>query len=134
MKQKEFAESKHIEFLRKIAMSLPEVAEGPSCNKRAFSVRKKNFLFLGLKEASYSIMLKVRDSAGEIAKLAKKDPDKYGVSAQGWAKVVYDVDEAPLKGALERWIVESYSLMAPKSMLASLADSPPKKKVAKKKP
>jgi hypothetical protein len=35
---------------RKLALGHPEAVEGGSCVKAAFSARKRNFLFLGLKD------------------------------------------------------------------------------------
>ena len=61
------------EKLRATALRLPEVEEGSSCNKSAFKARKKAFLYLGVKDESYNLMLKIGPSQSEGEKLAKRE-------------------------------------------------------------
>ena len=133
MAEKEFPENKHVKSLRKLAMALPEVSEGPSCNNRAFSAGKKNFLFVGIKEDHYIVRLKVKDSLPALQKLGKKNSETYDVSTMGWIKITYTNDEAP-DDNISDWVTESYRLLAPKSLSNQLdSASAPKKKAAKKK-
>jgi len=134
MKEKEYPENKHVKSLRKLAMALPEATEGPSCNNRAFSAGKKNFLFVGMKEDHYIVRLKVKDSLPDLQKLGKKDSQTYDVSTMGWVKITYSNDEAPVD-SMSDWVTESYRLLTPKSLSSQLdGGSAPKKKAVKKKP
>jgi hypothetical protein len=110
--------------LRKIALGYPEAEEGIACRGTAVEcatvmVGKKAFLFLGKKE----FRLKLGDSLDEAAKLAAKHPDVYKVGAKGWTSIAVSGIQSAPKGLLERWIGESYRLLAPKKLVAALAES-----------
>lgn len=134
---KKKAESKSMADVRKIAMQLPETQEGTSCNKSAFKAGKKSFLFLGGDDDSYNLMVKLDESLPEAAKLAAKQPDNYKAGLHGWTSLVFSHGAGPPKGVLERWIEESYRLLAPKKLVtfldgkATSAGTTKKKAVAK---
>ena len=74
-----------MEALRKLALKLPETADGIACKGTAIEcktvqVRKKAFLFLG----ADAIKLKLSDSLAEAARLEAKDPERFKVGAKGW--------------------------------------------------
>jgi len=99
--------------LKTIASRLPDVEEGVACKGTAvesatYKTGGKAFLFLGASHARF----KLRESAGEVARLAAKEPEKYAVGAQGWAKLTLG-DGAPPLARLEKWVRESYRLLAP---------------------
>ena len=108
------AQSKPMQALRRIAMALPEVEEGTSCNKSAYKARGKAFLFVGKNDKSYNVMLKLDDSQGEAAKLAAKEPGHYTIGGHGWIKVELEHAKSPPAGLMERWIEESYRLLVDK--------------------
>ena len=109
-----------IDSLATLALSLPETAEKGSCVNRAFFAGKKNFLFLGEKDSSYNIRLKLGASIDEARELAAADPEKFNVGMGGWTKVVFPNDEAPPNGLLERWTKESFRLLVPKRVSKQL--------------
>ena len=107
--------------LRAAALRYPETTEGVACEgtaieKRTIKVRNKAFLFLGKGD----VMLKLRDSAEEAAKLATEQPGRFKLGANGWATAKFSPEEPPPVELLTRWIDESYRLLAPKALVARL--------------
>ncbi len=106
--------------LRDHALTFPETSEGASCVHRAFKVRKKNFLFVGEQDGgACKLMLKLGPSLDEAAELADSDP-RFEVGGLGWATVRFEASELPDQALLERWVDESYRLIAPKSLVKLL--------------
>jgi hypothetical protein len=133
MKQPKQSNPDPVRVLRKAALSFPEVEEGISCDKAAFKARGKAFLFVGRGPESYNVMLKLGESLPEAAALAAKEPDCCKVGGTHWVTVTLPIGRSPPAGLLERWITESYRLLAPKALVAKLpaADG---KRLASKKP
>ena len=107
--------------LRSFALRYPEAQEGIACEgtaieKRTIKVRNKAFLFLGKTDA----MLKLQESLPEATNLAANEPSRYKVGAHGWVTVTCGNDKSALLDLLERWIDESYRLLAPKQLAALL--------------
>ena len=117
-------ESKPMQELRKIALQYPEAEEGTSCNKAAFKARNKAFLFVGMDDTSYNVMLKLHESLAEAKKLAAKEPDHYGVGGMDWVKATFSHHESSPAGLMEKWIDESYRLLAHKQLVALLDERP----------
>lgn len=114
---------------RKFALGYPEAWETGACVNRAFKAGKKSFLFMGINDEVYHARIRLGDSVKEAEKLAKKNPDNYDVGKFGWTKVTFPRNKKPPKGLLERWIDESYRILAPKKLLADLPEKgPPKAK------
>ncbi len=102
-----------MQALRKAALLYPGTEEGVACEgtpieSRAVKARNKAFLFLTIGHAR----LKLRESLPEAAKLAKKQPDQFQVGSGGWVKASLKADGSTPLDVLERWIGESYRLMA----------------------
>lgn len=114
-------ESEPMKAVRRIALQYPEAQEGISCNKSAFKARNKAFLFMGMDAASYNLMFKLAASLPEAAKLAAKFPGQYAVGGHHWVKATFPHTESPPPGLLERWIGESFRLLAPKPLVALLS-------------
>jgi hypothetical protein len=99
--------------VRKAAARLPEIEEGIACKGTAlecssFKVGKKTFLFLSATEAK----VKLDQSVSEAIELASKEPGRYKIGANGWATLKFAGDAAPPLKLIERWMDESYRLMA----------------------
>lgn len=108
--------------LAKVALGLPEVEAGPSCNKTAYKAGKKNFLFVGEADGGFNVMLKVVDSAGAAEKVAKASGGKLSVGSNGWVSAEYgNGDDVPV-GELEAWVVESYRALVPKKLVKLLGE------------
>jgi hypothetical protein len=114
-----------IRIVREIALRLPEVEEGTSCNKVAFKSGGKAFLFFGSDASSYNVMVKLCDSLPEAAALAAKAAGNYKVGGHNWVTARFGFGETPPAGLLERWIEESYRLLVPKRILAKLPECGP---------
>jgi predicted DNA-binding protein (MmcQ/YjbR family) len=103
--------------LRAMAMRHPNVEAGVACKgtplqSTTFTVRKKAFLFVREADGFAELRLKLDASKAEATRLAKKDPDRYGIGSQGWVKLTFEAhDDLPAE-VVERWVGESYRLMA----------------------
>lgn len=106
--------------LRALALRLPEVTDGVACEgtaveKRTLKVRGKAFLFLGPAD----VMLKLGASLSEAVALAEAGlACKPG--AHGWVTVRL-AEESPELDVLERWVEESYKMLAPRSLSAKIS-------------
>src|SRR5688572_19540275 len=105
-----------IKSLRAIAMMQGDVEEGIACpgtamERRTIKANKKAFLFFGATDA----MVKLDASLAEARRLAKAEPARYRVGANGWVKATFSTDEPPALDVFKKWIAESYALVgAPK--------------------
>lgn len=103
--------------LREVALALPETSEGTSCVNRAFKVRKKNFAFVGEKENSVRVMLKLSGSLEEAKEL---DDERIKVGGTGWVTIEFANDDVPDETLLSNWVVESFRTLAPKTVVKKL--------------
>jgi hypothetical protein len=107
---------KAAQAVSKIASGLPDVVQSIACEGTAiesssWGVKKKNFLFLGLKGGCYTLRLKLAASVPEAKKLMKQDPERFNIGVGGWAKVTFgEAEKAPVE-LLRRWIAESHRLI-----------------------
>jgi hypothetical protein len=102
-----------MQALRRAALHYPGTEEGVACEgtpveSRTVKARNKAFLFLTIGHAR----LKLRESLPEATKLARKKPDQLQVGAGGWVKASLGADGSTPLDVLERWVGESYRLMA----------------------
>jgi hypothetical protein len=102
-----------MQALRKVALRYPGTEEGVACEgtpieSRTVKARNKAFLFLTVGHAR----LKLRESLPEATKLSRKRPDQLQVGSGGWVKASLGADGSTPVDVLERWIGESYRLMA----------------------
>jgi predicted DNA-binding protein (MmcQ/YjbR family) len=119
--------------VRAIAMKLPGAEEGVSCGKCAFKTGGKAFLFMGMDDHSWNLLLKLSDSLPEASALAAKEPQRYGVGSTHWVSVqLPHTVSLPAKLA-EGWIHESFRLLAPKKIAALLSGGGDTAKAAPKK-
>ncbi len=105
--------------LRVRALELPGVAEGESCVKRAFKARTKGFLYLGEKDESYNVMLKIGDSLAAAQSFCAESPDNRSIGKTNWMTLEFGADEVP-PAELSVWIEESFRLLAPKKLVTEL--------------
>ncbi len=102
-----------MQALRKIALRYPATEEGVACEgtpieSRTVKARNKAFLFLTVDHAR----LKLKESLPEATKLALKEPQRFQIGASGWVKASLTKGGSVHLNVLERWIGESYRLMA----------------------
>ncbi|MCI0541447.1 MAG: MmcQ/YjbR family DNA-binding protein [Verrucomicrobiales bacterium] len=91
--------------------------KGTSLECTAFKARTKTFLFVSDAE----IKLKLGPSLAEATRLASKEPSRYQAGSVGWVTVKIGHDEPPLE-LLEKWIDESYRLLAHRQLVALLPE------------
>jgi predicted DNA-binding protein (MmcQ/YjbR family) len=109
--------------LRDHAMTYPEVHEDFPWGHRAMKVRGKAFAFLG--NASHgqqdmSVSLKLRASHETALLFPFVEPTGYGMGKSGWVTATFAPGEEPPMPILKSWIDESYRLIAPKRLVATL--------------
>ncbi|MDP6447416.1 MAG: hypothetical protein QF805_26700, partial [Pirellulaceae bacterium] len=81
------------QVLREFALQLPEAEEGDSCNKSAFRARNKAFLYIGGKDRSFNLMLRLDDSLPVAEECESNSPGNYTVGKGGWTKVAHKFDD-----------------------------------------
>lgn len=114
-------ESRSTQAIRALAMKFPGTEEGMSCNKCAFKAGGKAFLFMGMDDHSWNLMLKLKDTLPEASRMAAKEPGHYGVGGHNWVSLTFEHGQKVPPGLLERWIEESFRLLAPKKLAALLS-------------
>lgn len=102
------------EQIRAHALTFPETEEGTSCVNRAFKAGGKNFVFLGEKDDECNMRLKLDASIPEIQKRAKSEEKAWDVGKGGWTMLRFAPENPPPAADLERWVTESFMLLAPK--------------------
>lgn len=108
--------------LVKFALSLPEAVEEWPWGDRAFKVKKKVFTFLVCSPETLKLTAKLRDSHAEADHLPFTEATGYGLGKAGWLTATFDPTEDIPVNLLKDWMVESYKLVAPKKLAATLDD------------
>jgi hypothetical protein len=117
---KKSAKSDALAALQRLALSYPEVETATVCERTGYKARGKAFLFIGGDDESYNCMLKLRDSLAEAEALAKRQPENYAVGGHGWVTLTFPRKKSPPPQLLQRWLDESFRLLAPKGLVAKL--------------
>ncbi|MBC5810196.1 MAG: MmcQ/YjbR family DNA-binding protein [Candidatus Eremiobacteraeota bacterium] len=106
--------------LRARALSLPEASEEFPWADCVVKVRKKIFVFLGDGSGSDArISLKLYASNAAALGVPGAVPTPYGLGKSGWVTIPIGRGAPPVD-VLEDWITESYLLVAPKKLDASI--------------
>jgi len=111
--------------MAEFALRYPEVTEGVACagtpiESRTVLTGKRAFVFLRRKE----VRMKVGDAFAEVAALAEAQPNRYEAGKGGWIKVVLEAGADPTADEWQRWIDESFRLMATKTRIRKLDADP----------
>lgn len=90
--------------------------------ERVVKAGSKVFVFLGSDEPSSSagLSLKLRDSHEEAMATPGAKPTGYGLGKAGWVSIPLGGEADPTWEQLERWLVESYRIVAPKRVIKEL--------------
>jgi predicted DNA-binding protein (MmcQ/YjbR family) len=106
------------------ALALPEAWEDhPWEGDRVAKVRKKIFAFLPSDDAG-ALGVKLPRSVSYALTLACVTPMAYGLGKHGWVTVRLADSSCPDVGLLIDWIDESYSALAPKTLVAKMPSAP----------
>lgn len=108
--------------LRDYALRYPEAREDfPWEGDRVIKVRNKIFLFLG-SGAEFGLGVKLTHSNQAALGLPFIRPMGYGLGRAGWVTVQIGKGRKPSVELLKAWIDESYRAVAPKTLVAALAE------------
>ncbi|HUP29848.1 MAG TPA: MmcQ/YjbR family DNA-binding protein [Usitatibacter sp.] len=108
--------------IRKHALSYPETAEEFPWGESAFKVKGKTFVFMRDGADGVSFSVKVPDSRDLALSLPGAEPTHYGLGAKGWVTIAPAATTS--MHVLEFLIDESYRAVAPKRVIAQLAEPP----------
>lgn len=108
--------------IRKQALSYPETAEEFPWGESAFKVKGKTFVFMRDGPDGVSFSVKVPESRDLALSLPGAEPTHYGLGAKGWVTIAPDTGTA--MHVLAFLIDESYRAVAPKRVIAQLAEPP----------
>jgi predicted DNA-binding protein (MmcQ/YjbR family) len=108
--------------IRKHALSYPETAEEFPWGESAFKVKGKTFVFMRDGPGGVSFSVKVPESRDLALSLPGAEPTHYGLGAKGWVTIAPDAGTS--MHVLEFLIDESYRAVAPKRVIARLAEPP----------
>jgi predicted DNA-binding protein (MmcQ/YjbR family) len=108
------------------ALMLPEAWEDHPWEETVVKVAKKIFVFLGSEESPTwpSMSVKLRESHDQALAVPGAEPTGYGLGRSGWVTIPFRTKLPPL-GVLTDLVEESYRLVAPKRLAASLDRSGP---------
>lgn len=127
--------------LQAFALSLPGAWIDHPWGETVAKVGKKVFVFnvnvateKAGKEYPPGIAVKLRPSHSTVTKKKFAHPVGYGLDKSGWVGIRFDTKEVPDRADIERWIKESYCLVAPAKLAKQvLGESVPPEKPKKKK-
>jgi hypothetical protein len=116
---------KLLEEMAQFALRYPDATAGLACAGTAIESRtaltsKRAFVFLRRKE----FRMKVGASFAEVEALAAAHPDQYEAGKNGWIKVTLETGADPTAEQWQRWIDESFRLMATKTRVRRLDENP----------
>lgn len=101
------------------ALALPEAVEDHPWNETVAKVRKKVFVFFGGDPSRDRITVKLVESHGHALSIDGAEPSGYGLGKAGWVTVPVDAEGVD-HDLLSDWIEESYCIVAPKRLVATL--------------
>jgi predicted DNA-binding protein (MmcQ/YjbR family) len=108
--------------LRRAALAYPEAYEEMPWGHHAIKVKGKAFVFLAADAETFSLSTKLPSSAGVALKLPFASPTEYGLGRSGWVTARFPrAGRVPID-LLKLWLDESYRALAPKRLVAQLAE------------
>jgi predicted DNA-binding protein (MmcQ/YjbR family) len=117
---------KALAALRSFALSYPETHEDFPWGESVIKVRGRVFLFLGPPAGGgLGLSVKLPGSCTLALGLPFATPTGYGLGKSGWVTARFGPRDRPPVPLLKQWIDESYRAVAPKRLVAALADRAP---------
>jgi predicted DNA-binding protein (MmcQ/YjbR family) len=106
--------------IRAYGLGFPEAGEDFPWGHTALKVRGKTFAWLGDEDGfGMTVKLPVSRDFAEVFDFAS--PAGYGLGKSGWISCRFAPGEEPDLDLMKRWLVESYSAVAPKRLGALLS-------------
>jgi predicted DNA-binding protein (MmcQ/YjbR family) len=111
--------------LRAFALSLPDATEDFPWGERVAKVNGKVFVFLGHPDRSDPTLMTVKlaESHEHAMSIEGAKPTAYGLGASGWVNVPLEAEDVTID-LLCDWVEESYRIVAPKRISATLDRRP----------
>jgi predicted DNA-binding protein (MmcQ/YjbR family) len=109
------------EKVKQFALSLPEAVEDHPWEEDVVKVRGKVFVFLGTSgpAATRRMTVKLEESHAHALSIDGARPTGYGLGPSGWVTVPLKADGVDL-ALLRDWVEESYRIVAPSRLVATL--------------
>ncbi len=102
-------------------LAKPEAYEEFPWGDRALKVAKNIFAIMNCDaENGLTLTVKLGALSEEVLQLPFTAPTGYGLGKSGWVTARFAPGDAPPAGMLCDWIDESYALVAPKKLIASV--------------
>lgn len=117
------------------ALSLPGAHEEYPWGERVVKAGKKVFAFLGaafVETEHFSMSVKLPQSGDVALERRGASPTGYGLGKSGWVSIRIERGEAFDADELRAWILESYSAVAPKTLVKEMDAAPPLKAKARR--
>ena len=108
--------------IRKSCLAYPNTEESFPWGESAFKVQGKTFVFMSDGEGGPSFSVKVPQSRDLALSFPGSEPTHYGLGAKGWV-TLRPTAKMP-KHVIDLLIDESYRAIAPKKLVATLAEPP----------
>jgi hypothetical protein len=106
-------------IIREIALRYPGTTEQTVCSRTGFKIAGKAFVYLGVAERTFDIMVKLASSLPEARRMAAKADSRIKVGSNGWVTAAFPLDDSPPKKLFDRWIDESHALLIGKEPKAA---------------
>lgn len=107
--------------VRRRALTYPEAWEDHPWGDIAIKVRKKAFVFMGVSgDGTFGVSVKLPQSKEFALEYPWTSRTGYGLGQHGWISARFGPDEDLPMDLLEGWIRESYTAIAPKTLVKQL--------------
>jgi predicted DNA-binding protein (MmcQ/YjbR family) len=106
--------------LRAFALSFPETREDHPWGECAFKVKGKTFLFVGGDAGGWGLSVKLEEGHARALSKPFASPTRYGLGKHGWVSARFGPREKAPLDLLLRWVEESFTVIAPLSVLKKL--------------
>jgi predicted DNA-binding protein (MmcQ/YjbR family) len=104
-----------------IALDYPEAWEDHPWGEMVAKVGKKIFMFASIDDGTVSITVKLPETGDFARTMGEVSPTGYGLGKSGWITARFGDPNAIDLDLIRDWIDESYCAIAPKRLIALLA-------------
>ncbi len=110
--------------LRTYSLGLPAAYEDFPWGESAMKVKKKIFALVNYDRTAgrLSLTVKLGESNAAALGLPFAQPTGYNLGKSGWVTSLFEAGSKPPVGILCDWIYESYVLVAPRTLVATMTE------------
>ena len=113
---------KAFQRLKAFALGYPETREDHPWGDTLIKVKGKTFVFMGCDKTMLALSVKLPQRKEFALEYPFTSPTGYGLGKSGWITAKFGTKDKPPLDILEAWIDESFRAIAPKKVLALIAD------------